>query len=346
MRKWFTKTSLMVWSVFLCCIFFVSCSSDIDISLPGKDSIDNPSVPTVAKQVIDLDLIAAMPEVNLKHVPESKGEIYEESEHGVIDYSSASSGYFTAKYTGEKTGNESDIVLLISTPNPDYPKYQYFLSQDEEYYTFTFSEGNGTYNIGMYKRLQGMEFAQLMALECNVNLSDDLLPFLITNHKIRYSGKSLSVKLALELTKDESEFFSQVTTVYSYVISNVTYDTDKAKAAANGELQTYVPDNDQILRSRTGICFDYATLTVAMLRSVDIPAKVTFGFASTGADADPVYHAWVSVYSSELGWVDNVIEFSASGWTRMDPTFSASSNNKSMANFIGDGNNYTDNLHY
>jgi len=202
------------------------------------------------------------------------------------------------------------------------------------------------YVVGMFKRLSGNDYVQLMALECNVKLDDELLPFLITNHKIRYTGDSLSAKLAFTLTEEDLDFFSQIGAVYSYVVTNISYDTDKAEAAANGELLTYIPDNDQILRIQRGICFDYATLTTAMLRSLDIPTKVTFGYASTGEGTDLVYHAWISVYSEETGWINNIIEFAGDGWTRMDPTFSSSSNNREMMNFIGDGGNYTDDLHF
>jgi len=346
MRHNLKITSLLVYTIFLCCFLLASCSSDTGSSLPSKGSSDNTTSQTVKKPTIDLDVIASYPEINLKYVPTSKGELTEESENGVFDYSSSSDGYFMAKYTGESTGDEADIVVLVMTPNPEHPQYQYNIPQDGQYYPFPFSEGNGRYTIGLYKRIQGLEYAQLMGMECEVSISDDLLPFLITNHKVRYSGKSLSVKLASELVKDNNEFFSQVSEVYNYVIANVSYDTKKATAAANGEIPLYIPDNDQILLSKEGICFDYATLTTAMLRSLEIPTKVVFGWASTGSGTDPVYHAWISVYSDETGWVDGIIEFSSDGWTRMDPTFSASSNNKSMANFIGDGGNYTDHLHF
>lgn len=347
MRRHKSKTSLMVCSLLLCCIFLISCSSETTGVDGEKSNSASPTTSHPTTSTIDLDQIASSPDVSLKKIPVNKGDIVEESENGVIDYSSASDGYFMAKYTGEKTGDESDIVLLITTPNPEFPQYRYYLAQNGEFFAFPFSEGSGRYSIGLFKRLNGTEYAQLMAVECDVSLSDELLPFLISNHKVRYTGKSLSVKLASELTKESTDFFARIESVYNYVISNITYDADKAEAAVNGELQTYVPDNDQILRSKKGICFDYATLTTAMLRSLDIPTKVIFGYASTGEEGmGPVYHAWISVYSTETGWIDGVIEFSGNGWTRMDPTFSSSSNNKTMANFIGDGSNYIDDLHF
>ena len=344
----------------LCCALFVSCSPNSDTS-PGnrsiispsgtnssgsKNSSDNKTATSSGASNLDLNVIAASPDITLPHVPSGSDTKAEKTEYGAIDYSSSSDGYFMAKYTGAKTGSDLDIVLLVNTPNPQFPQYQYYLSQDGEYGVFPFSEGNGSYIISIFKRLQGNEFTQLMAVECFVSIRDELLPFLVTNTKVRYSGQSLSVKLASELTKDDESFFDRVGSVFSYVVSNISYDTGKAEAAARGELISYIPDNDQILRGRKGICFDYATVTTAMLRSLGIPTKVTFGYASTGATNETVYHAWISVYSVETGWVEGIIEFSSNGWTRMDPTFLSSSNTKSMANFIGNGDNYTDDLHF
>ena len=41
------------------------------------------------------------------------------------------------------------------------------------------------------------------------------------------------------------------------------------------------------------------------------------------------------------GWIDGIIEFTADGWTRMDPTFAASDgNSEAVLEYIGDGSNY------
>ena len=73
-----------------------------------------------------------------------------------------------------------------------------------------------------------------------------------------------------------------------------------------------------------------------MLRSLGIPSKLVVGYAGEA------YHAWVSVWTKETGWIDGVIYFDGTSWQRMDPTF-ASSSNKSAAimKYIGDGKNYT-----
>lgn len=58
--------------------------------------------------------------------------------------------------------------------------------------------------------------------------------------------------------------------IYNYVVNNLSYDYDKAETVETG----YLPDVDETLSTKTGICFDYAALTTAMLRSCDIPCKL------------------------------------------------------------------------
>ena len=58
--------------------------------------------------------------------------------------------------------------------------------------------------------------------------------------------------------------------------------------------------------------------------------------------AGTAYHAWISVWSDESGWVEGVIYFDGTTWQRMDPTFASSANQSaSIMQYIGDGTNYT-----
>ena len=92
---------------------------------------------------------------------------------------------------------------------------------------------------------------------------------------------------------------------------------------------------EQVLQDRKGICFDYASLAAAMLRSQGIPTKLVFGYVAP----DDLYHAWNMFYTEEKGWVTVKFEVSANRWNRMDLTFSA---NGADGNFVGDGSNYKD----
>ena len=73
----------------------------------------------------------------------------------------------------------------------------------------------------------------------------------------------------------------------------------------------------------------------ALLRSQHIPTKLEVGYSGEA------YHAWISVYLDEVGWVDNIIEFDGKDWSLMDPTLAASNSADSVKKYIGDGSNYT-----
>jgi transglutaminase-like putative cysteine protease len=93
---------------------------------------------------------------------------------------------------------------------------------------------------------------------------------------------------------------------------------------------------DDVLTRGKGICFDYAALMTGMLRSQGIPTKLVLGYAGE------VYHAWITVYSEETGWIANIITFDGHTWNLMDPTFTATGGQGSnVLQFIGDGSNYS-----
>ena len=74
---------------------------------------------------------------------------------------------------------------------------------------------------------------------------------------------------------------------------------------------------------------------VTMLRSQRIPTRMEIGYAGTA------YHAWLSTYIEDVGWVNGMIEFDGTKRSLMDPTFASNTKEKSLREFIGDGSNYS-----
>ena len=73
-------------------------------------------------------------------------------------------------------------------------------------------------------------------------------------------------------------------------------------AVAAKERCVSLPDIDEVMRRKQGICFDYSSLMAAMLRSQRIPTRLEFGYAG---DA---YHAWITTYIEDEGWINGIIE--------------------------------------
>ena len=269
-------------------------------------------------------------EVNIP-VSRATGAAVEKNDKAVIDYSNASDGYVMVQYH-QAASNE--LMVLIDGPNGE--QYSYMLNPGG-YEVFPLTEGNGQYVVTVCEQIDNLKFKVVIRAHIDVVLTDPLSPFLRPSQHVNYNKDSAVVKKAAGLTSGTKDLIGDVSAVYSFVINHISYDAELAQTVESG----YLPDVDAVLASGKGICFDYAAVMTAMLRSLGIPTKLVFGY--TGE----FYHAWISVYSEEEGWIDNIIFFDAHNWMLMDPTF-ASGNNQSgeIMSFIGEGADYVAKFQY
>ncbi len=244
----------------------------------------------------------------------------------LVDVSNTSQGYMMARYTG------TTARAVIQLTGPDGITYKYFLPPSDSYIPLPLTAGDGTYNVDGYENIEGSTYATLFKQTVDVTLENELLPYLYPNQYVMFGADTEAVAVAAETVAGAADDLEAVARIYHYVVDNITYDNDKAATVAAG----YLPTVDDTLRSGTGICFDYAALATAMLRSQDIPTRLEIGYSGS------IYHSWISVYVEDVGWIDKIIEFTGSDWTRMDPTFASSNNNsEAILEYIGDGTNYT-----
>jgi hypothetical protein len=246
----------------------------------------------------------------------------------VIDYSNSSLGYVMVKTT--QSGSPK-LVVMITCPNGTTYKY-YYTSSAGVYEAFPLTEGSGTYKIGVYKNTSGTKYSTLYSTSISVKITDELSPFLRPNYFVDYTSDTDAVKYAAKLCDGITDELEKVEKVYDYVIGNFTYDYDKAASVETG----YRPVLDTVFKSKIGICFDYSAVMASMLRSQGVPTKLVVGYAGT------TYHAWISVYTKESGWIEAVIYFDGSTWKLMDPTFASTGNSSaSIMEFINNTKNYT-----
>lgn len=242
-----------------------------------------------------------------------------------IDYGNAAEGYVRVA----QSGSTKRLKVQIVHPNKTY---NYDLNTNGTFEVFPLQSGNGTYKIRIMQNVEGNKYTQLAAKEINVTLNDQLSPFLYPSQYVNYNADSQVVKKAAELCNGITGDVEKVAAVYSWIINNVTYDQQKAATVQTG----YLPLPDNTLSTKTGICFDYAALMAAMLRSQGVPTRLICGTVS----AQDLNHAWNEVYLEGKGWVTVKIYFEGNTWQRMDPTFGASGN-ANIEQYIGDGSNYT-----
>lgn len=262
-------------------------------------------------------------------LPNASGSLTYGNDLVSIDASNTSDGYVMVQYGGAADKVKVQITI------PDQTVYSYTVSS-REYETFPLSGGSGSYHLDVLEHAYDDMYALAFSQDISVDLKDEFCPFLYPNQYVWYTEAKEAVLQGIQLSENASGDLDYVEQVYKYVTGNIEYDDELAATVTAG----YLPDIDRTLNSKKGICFDYASLMAAMLRSQGIPTKLVVGYAG---DA---YHAWLNVYLTEIGWVDKIIEFDGKSWVLMDPTFAANNSRSSMKKYIGDGNNYSPKYSY
>lgn len=237
-----------------------------------------------------LTLLAIAASVSI--YPEATGSVTFESGGATLDASNADEGYVMVKMQSEKA-----LKVRITGLN----QYTYDLDGDGEYDVYPLQDGDGTYTVVVYEQVEGTSYAQMLSQSVEAAMADANAPFLAPNRYSWYTRDSAVVSLSDELLGGLGSDREKAEAAYEYVVSNMTYDYMKAVMAVGGQISGYVPDLDEVLETKTGICFDFAALMCALLRAQGVPTQMVMGYADT------TYHAWNNVYLD-------------GEWTRFDAT--------------------------
>ncbi len=245
----------------------------------------------------------------------------------LIDTSSVAEGYVAASATGS-----SRLKLQVSS---DGGSANYDLPQDGTPLIAPLTFGDGSYEFRVMQNTSGNNYVELYRTTANVQMESEFAPFLRPNTYCDYSEESACVAKARELVAGAQNQGEAVEAICTYVVENISYD--EAKAQQLKEASGYVPDPDSTLSSKTGICFDYASLGAAMLRSQGIPTKIVTGYVSP----NNIYHAWIMVYIDGT-WKSAQFSVQKDTWSRVDLTFAAGGGSSN----VGDGKSYSDRYTY
>lgn len=312
-------------------------SAAASISLPQQVELEDSSVPmtegfTDATAILEATLdkeVAALAEgpaaVPTYLTTTAPGTDEKRNSRAVIDYSNVKDGYVMVQFTGA-----TDKRLKAQVKGPT-TTYTYDINQ-KEWATFPLSDGNGKYQVTIYENITGSRYTSVLSQGFTAALTDEFAPYLRSNQYVDFEAAPNAIAKAAELTCDISDPLKKVQAVYDFVVDGFTYDRQLAATVQSG----YLPVLDTVLEKKSGICFDYASLMTGMLRSQGVPCKLVVGYAGTA------YHAWISVWSAETGWIDGAIYFNGVSWQRMDPTFASNSKrSQSIMQYIGNGANYS-----
>ena len=257
----------------------------------------------------------------------------------------------TGSFTGAKTVSNDiacaditsvDMGVIKVTYSGECGKVKVRITKGEAVYdydldpggtVFPLQSGSGTYNIKVLENVSGKTYAVALDEDFSADIKSEFSPYLVPSQYINYSQSDECVYKAAELCAGKSGTVEKAAAMFGYITGNVKYDKELAASVKSG----YVPNPDKTLESGKGICFDYASLFASMCRSQNIPAKLVMGYVRGN-----VYHSWNEIYTEESGWVTVDIFLKGSGWELLDPTFYASASDKSaVAEYIGDGSDYS-----
>ena len=310
-----------------CFLHFVLLALLVSLAGCGGGSTETPPADNTPPAVEEQVAPPALPDILQ---PEASGVLTAGDDTAVIDYSNTADGYVMVQF---KAQTDKKLKVQVKGPTTTYT----YTIKAGQWETFPLSDGNGAYQVGVYENVEEKKYALVQSVDFTAALTDEFAPFLRPNQYVNYGVAEDTVYQAAVLTAGLTDPLEKVGAVYNYVVKNISYDKELAQSVTSG----YLPQLDAVLASRKGICFDYAALMTGMLRSQSVPCKLVVGYAGE------VYHAWISVYSEETGWIDNVIYFDGSAWMRMDPTFASSGGQSDrIMEYIGDGTNYTEKYLY
>lgn len=268
--------------------------------------------------------------------PEQPGLIG--NERASVDISHISKGLVRIVYNEPETPKKLKVII-----EKDGERYIYDLNSKGEFEPYPLQMGNGTYSVKVLAHIVDNRYATILGTSIQVELEDEKAPFLTAHQLIMFREDSQAAKLAKELTVDTETETEKIEVICRYIIDNIRYDYAKARTVQPG----YLPDPDKILEDGKGICFDYASLLAAMLRSLGIPTKLVTGYVAP----DYLYHAWNEVCVEGTGWL-RISKFysiykEGHGWIHMDPTFAAGMKGSSYCSeFINNSKNYRKRLEY
>lgn len=244
-----------------------------------------------------------------------------------LDQTQLSSGVVEVHYTGTAAAK-----LKVQITQPDGNDYNYDLNSAGDWEAFPLTLGDGAYTVKVLEHIEGDRYSVRDTYDLELALDDPMAPFLLPSQIVNYADGPVTT-LAANLTRSQTSDAQKVSTLFDYVVDHIDYDYEKSASAQPG----YLPDLEDTLASGKGICFDYAALLCAMVRSQGIPCRLVTGYTTDGE----LYHAWVEVYCQDSDIVDGVIPITANTWSRLDPTFVSNSDRSSkILEFVTDDENY------
>lgn len=250
------------------------------ISTAKKSSLSSPSQAISVKSASSPNAAGTAP--NAPAAGEGPAQEASQSSVETFDTRNTGSGLLRVKYADD---SGKRIKLSVSKGGATYI---YNLKARGSAESFSLQMGSGSYTAKILQNTSGSNYRTIETAAIDANISDPLEVYLNSIQNVNWNSSMSAIIKAGSLTRGETRDADKVKTIHDYVVSDVRYDGNKFSHVT----ADYIPSIDSTLRSGSGICYDYASLFGAMLRSVGVPAKLVKGYSSNAQG----YHAWNEVY--------------------------------------------------
>lgn len=204
-------------------------------------------------------------------------------------------GIVTVTYNNTDSTRKMKVGVLL--PETGYVQNTYNLNYGENTLQIPLTGGNGEYTIRIYRQVEGSSYAIVDVTKITLDLDDEGEVFLYSNVIVDYVITDSVVKRAASLVKNCKTEREVVEKIHKYLLKYYVYDYDKLANIDYLSSISYIPDTNVIFKSKKGICYDFAVVMAAMLRTQGIKCKVVTGYSS--AQGLNGYHAWNQIYDSE-----------------------------------------------
>ncbi len=201
----------------------------------------------------------------------------------ILDSSKSSEGIVEVEYAAEST-----VKMKVGVTFKGSTVYYNYVPGTKTAYSLT--NGDGQYTVTLYKNIYGTSYKTVARSTFTATIADTLAPYRASTAEITFSKDDGIGMKAAELCAGKTTDAEKIVAIHNFIAANFSYDYDLAAKIAGGLVKNYVPNTNEVLMARKGICYGISAVFAAMCRSQGIPCVIQKG------NYRGEYHAWNSVY--------------------------------------------------
>ncbi|SHK10738.1 Transglutaminase-like superfamily protein [Caminicella sporogenes DSM 14501] len=171
------------------------------------------------------------------------------------------------RFKGTIESNDLDYLFVIVKKNNDSMEFKIPVKENKFDAVIYTPFGLGKHNIDVGTPIDKNNTSEYIMQFSVINTSNKQIRYLIPSRFVEKNDEI--IKLAEEITKNDINEYDKAKSIFKWIAENITYDiyanTEKPRSAV------------ETLRDKKGDCDEISYLYAALLRALDIPAKLVSG---------------------------------------------------------------------